>query len=434
MRSIVFVVISTVFALVSPAVLAQPAVESDRAAARNLYFEGMDLQKAGKFAEALDRFTRANAVINAPTNVLRIAECQASLGHLVESVEAYRSIQRLALPPDAPRAFVQAVNQGNAEIGAVEARVPELTIEVRPAQIPALTVTVDGQPINLATLGSSRPINPGSHVVRASAPGYTAAEGRIEMAEKERRTLALDLENSGAVVNGPLADKPPPFQSKEAPPEHRSRTSIYFGPRLGVSKPGASFPPSVFGATRMNDVAGAGPTFGVEGALRFVRLMYVSALVDVNFSGERTYRVGGSSESNPPFVTTTQRNVLLGGRLGLISNPDGVAIMGDVGLGYRTLTVTGTIGGGPEQSVTVNGVEGSVGVGLHFKIGDSLRLVPRAELAAGTFEGDRSAGSPSAGGGLTSGKESPQHTFLFFGVAGYFDINLDRRPSARAAM
>src|ERR1700735_2616047 len=79
--------------------------ESERAAARQLFHEGDELQRAGKFVEALDKFQRAQQVFSAPTNMLRIAECDAALGHLVQSAEAYRALVRTPLPSGSPAAF-----------------------------------------------------------------------------------------------------------------------------------------------------------------------------------------------------------------------------------------------------------------------------------------------------------------------------------------
>src|SRR6516165_4974217 len=79
--------------------------DAERAAARQLFKEGDDLQRDGKFPEALDKFQRAQQVFAAPTNLLRIAECQAALGRLVESAESYRAVVRSPLPAGSPPAF-----------------------------------------------------------------------------------------------------------------------------------------------------------------------------------------------------------------------------------------------------------------------------------------------------------------------------------------
>src|SRR5579862_8974161 len=81
----------------SPQALAQVS-DAERAGARELFKEGDQLQRAGHFAEALDKFQRAQQVFAAPTNVLRIAECNAALGRLVESAESYRAVVRSPLP------------------------------------------------------------------------------------------------------------------------------------------------------------------------------------------------------------------------------------------------------------------------------------------------------------------------------------------------
>ena len=47
--------------------------DGQRAAARDLFRQGDELQRAGHFAEALDKFQRAEQVFAAPTNELRIA-------------------------------------------------------------------------------------------------------------------------------------------------------------------------------------------------------------------------------------------------------------------------------------------------------------------------------------------------------------------------
>ena len=58
--------------------------------------------------------------------MLRIAECQAALGRLVESTESYRAVVRTPLPAGAPPAFQAAVDQAKAELTQVEPRVPKV--------------------------------------------------------------------------------------------------------------------------------------------------------------------------------------------------------------------------------------------------------------------------------------------------------------------
>src|SRR5580658_6077538 len=104
--------------------------EAERAAARQLFKEGDELQRAGKLAEALDKFQRAQQVFSAPTNMLRIAECDAGLGRLVEAAEAYRALVRTPLPAGSPPAFQAAVDQAQGELAQIEPRIPKVLIKV----------------------------------------------------------------------------------------------------------------------------------------------------------------------------------------------------------------------------------------------------------------------------------------------------------------
>src|ERR1700677_4262730 len=111
MRSLPFaaVLVVTAATVSWPTALRAQVTDAERSAARSIFQAGDELQRAGKFAEALDKFERAQQVFSAPTNLLRIAECDAALGRLVESAEAYREVARTSLAPDAPPAFQAAV-------------------------------------------------------------------------------------------------------------------------------------------------------------------------------------------------------------------------------------------------------------------------------------------------------------------------------------
>ncbi|MGH7286310.1 MAG: hypothetical protein ACRELY_32735, partial [Polyangiaceae bacterium] len=123
----------------SPLARAQQASDADRAAARDLFNKGVELQNSQKFPEALDHFERAEKVVNAPTNLLHIGQCQAALGRLVEAAEAFRATARYQLAAGAPAPFVAAQNEAQTQLATIEPRIPELKITVMPKDIPTLT-------------------------------------------------------------------------------------------------------------------------------------------------------------------------------------------------------------------------------------------------------------------------------------------------------
>ena len=167
--------------------------DADRAAARDLFNEGVQLQKDGKFAEALDRFGRSYSVFAAPTTALRIAQCKVATGKLLEGAEGYRALANMQIPPNSPPAFFDAQKSASAELAIVDPRIPRAKINITPPNLPGLSVTIDGQAMNTALVGASRPVDPGSHKVVANAPGYWQVEMAFEIKEKETKDVPVPM-------------------------------------------------------------------------------------------------------------------------------------------------------------------------------------------------------------------------------------------------
>src|SRR5262245_26437920 len=120
--------------VLAPATARAQMSEGERkAAARAAYAEGVDLQdNKGKPAEALTRFEAAQKLFDAPTHLRHSAECQVLTGKLVEASETYETLSRKTLPAGSPDAFVQAQDQGKAELASLRPRIPTLRVLVKP--------------------------------------------------------------------------------------------------------------------------------------------------------------------------------------------------------------------------------------------------------------------------------------------------------------
>ncbi len=398
-----------------------PVSDADREAARNLFKQGYDLQAAGSYAEALDRFKRSQEVYPAPTALLHIAECEARLLRLVEAVETYRALAREPLGPGAPPAFVAAQTQGAAELQQIEPRLPHVRVEVTPTGIPNLAVWVDDQPMNVALLGVDRPIDPGDHKIAAAAPGFARAEALAHFEEKQpTRAVTLQLAPGAVVVapQGPLpplppmqapaprvvyvAAPPPVTYAPAPPPVYRlapppvvapaapeSRTGLFWALRLGAVYPDVSGGPG--------GVLATGFSLGGEVNLRFARRFFVGAVVDHGF-------LGTSASSGPSYSTTNVDAVL-----GIVTNPDRFGVLFQVGVGYRGLS------GSDGTSLTAP--EGTIGIGMWIPIGHRVRLVPRIDTSLGSFSG-------------SNGESGVGYAMVAFVLGGYY--NLDFAPPSPA--
>jgi hypothetical protein len=157
--------------LATPSVFAQSA--ADRATARELGQDGQAALDAKNYTAAEDLFRRADALFHAPTLLLGYARAEAGLGKVVNASEAYNRVIREGVAPGGPDAFLKAVDAAKAEAPAIEARIASVTVVVSGPDNP--TVTLDDQPLPVAALGVKRPVDPGSHVVKATADGWDPA-------------------------------------------------------------------------------------------------------------------------------------------------------------------------------------------------------------------------------------------------------------------
>jgi hypothetical protein len=396
--------------------------DGERAAARELFKEGDELQRAGRFAEALDKFQRAEQIFAAPTNELRIAECEAALGQLVESGEAYRSVLRTPLPPGAPAAFQAAVDQAKAEFEQVAPRIPKLVVQVEPT-VSNVRLQMDGQNVSSALVGQAVPLDPGPHKVSVAAPGYLGAEQSLILKERETRVVQLVLKPEVApsvapppapatgsppvtAARGPAlshdAPPPPPSNAEEPIPEPRreSRFGLLLGGHLGLEVVGGTLPPDPNGPDQgsvdIGTVAGTGVAFGIDGGFRFGRRWYVGATIEhAAFSS--------TAASGDASADTTLAALVIA----LITNPDRVSFYGEASFGSRWFHYTDPVTG--SDTVREAG-EFSLGSGVWIPIGRSFRLLPKATVGLGGFDSD--------GGAATY-----PHVFFMLGTAGFYNAD-----------
>ena len=179
----------------SVALAAEPSPQ-DIAQARDLGQQAQAAFDAGNFAESEKLWNAAsNLYPAAPTLTLGLARTQAKLGKLVLAQESYNKIIRdQSQNTNAPPAFRDALESAKTEIVAVSSKIASVVIHVEGPTNPV--VTLDGQPVSTAGLGLRRPVDPGSHVVKAEAPGYKTAETTFQVAESGSAEAKLTLEKA----------------------------------------------------------------------------------------------------------------------------------------------------------------------------------------------------------------------------------------------
>jgi hypothetical protein len=187
-----------------------PVSEADRATARQLAMDGKTALDRRDYTVAADRFTRAEALVHAPTLLVGLARAQTGLGKWVVATELYRRILREGVAPGAPQAFVEALKDAQKELDDLEPRVPSVIINVKG---PVKSVTLDGAVVPAAALGVKRPADPGTHVIRAEADGQPPVQVTVTLAERKVETATLELKGTALTPGGP----PPPSRAGGSP-------------------------------------------------------------------------------------------------------------------------------------------------------------------------------------------------------------------------
>jgi hypothetical protein len=194
--------------------VAHAQTDSERGVARELWHEGDELQKAGRFADALEKYQGAQKLVAAPTNLVRIAQCEAAIGELVEAAETYRLAHRMPLPPDAPAALLKAQVQAQEELTQVEPRVPKLTLAITPPHPEQIEIVVDGRALNAVVAGEPIPLDPGAHRVLVRASGYRTFHRNIRLDDAEAKVLDVKLRTE---AEGPEREAAPSEGSAASP-------------------------------------------------------------------------------------------------------------------------------------------------------------------------------------------------------------------------
>lgn len=176
---------------------------ADLARARELFARGQQLQEQEKWQRAYDSYQRAVAIKDTPGLRYRLGYCQERLGRLVEAGVQYRRaaqlLERGADGPDVAALLPET-------IASLDRRTPHvlLRLEHPPSQ---LQFSIDGVQLSAALLNHRVALDPGTHVVRLSAPGYRDYSRNVVLQEGDLSTLEVGLTPS-----------PPPPPAEVAPP------------------------------------------------------------------------------------------------------------------------------------------------------------------------------------------------------------------------
>ncbi|UQA62896.1 hypothetical protein [Polyangium aurulentum] len=174
---------AAVIALAPSLAQAYPPAAGDpggrRAAAEALFDEGKTLMAEGRFAEACPKFAESQSLDAGVGTLLNLADCLEKVGRTASAWAEFRAAASAA------RAKGQDEREQIARARAkdLEPKLARLVVQP-PSDMPqGLEIRRDGEPVGQALWGTAVPVDPGTHVVEAVAPGREPFKTVVEVPE-----------------------------------------------------------------------------------------------------------------------------------------------------------------------------------------------------------------------------------------------------------
>ncbi len=160
-----------------PAQPSQPRMDN-RARAQQLFDSALADAEAGNLAAACPKFLASQEADPKTSTLLNLASCYEKNGQTASAWGAFREAEGLARKVS--RADWESAARTHAE--ALEPKLVRLTIDVpAPSRLPGLVIMRDGAMIPAGEWGVAIPVDPGEHVVSATATGHRPWETRTPL-------------------------------------------------------------------------------------------------------------------------------------------------------------------------------------------------------------------------------------------------------------
>ncbi len=173
------------------------------AAATVLFDEGVQLMEAGKTAEACEKLAKSQELSPNGGTLLALGECYEKLGRVASAWVAFREAGARAASAGKHDAEVKALDRAQK----LEKRLPKITITAPEG----VEVRRNNVLLAAAEIGLTTPVDPGTHEVRASAPGKKPFVKVVDVAEGIHIGIEIPpLEDNATASPNPETPVEPP--------------------------------------------------------------------------------------------------------------------------------------------------------------------------------------------------------------------------------
>lgn len=150
----------------------------ERTLASALFDQGRELMEQSRYSEACPKLAESYRLDPGGGTLLNVALCHAREGKHATAWAEFREAQSIAVREGRQ----DRVDAAESEIQKLKPLLSYLSINVSTADAaPGLVISIDGAAISSVAWGTPFPVDPGRHVVIASAPEYAPYETAVDV-------------------------------------------------------------------------------------------------------------------------------------------------------------------------------------------------------------------------------------------------------------
>jgi hypothetical protein len=199
--------------------------DEEKALASTLFDQAKALLTEGLVGEACRKLEESRRLDPLPGTILNLGVCHEREGLMASAFAELREARALAERDHRD----DRVALADQHMKAIEPKISTLVLVVGPTvDVSGLTLTRDGSPIGRAAWGTRIPVDPGQHVLEASAPGKRPWKATVTVLSDGdvQNVTVTQLEDAPAAPPAPAAfESLRPGPAAESPPTHTSGLS-----------------------------------------------------------------------------------------------------------------------------------------------------------------------------------------------------------------
>ena len=323
------------------------AQNSNETTARALFTEGQELAQSGQYAAACPKFEAASKLFDSAGLLVNLGDCYERLGRTASASAAFAHAAAVAQATNRPNDAAEAARRQ----AALAPRLVRIVIRV-PRAVSGLKVTRDDTDVPSTDWDKPIPVDPGVHVVRGEASGYSPWSTSLIVSE-EGRIASVDVPELSATESAsggpptvvfeatrpaPSRDRSPRAPSPPAKAEPSEVAHMDGDPRHQVGWVDASIGPgySTMASLNSNDLSvqntsGGGVVVGFGAGLRLSFLSVGARARLVALDNVNVWEINGETAFHVQIDTADLYLGLRGGyAVGTIPNGGANGGSGDV--------------------------------------------------------------------------------------------------------